>query len=88
MKHKEATSTDFLLWYITWPTCEKGDLFIMRKKEIPEIISANTRARAVPWSHPLLGHVRLSARYTNVDDKHMMQLLSFLVGDTKYFLRP
>lgn len=85
MKHKEKRSTDFLLWYITWPTREKGDPFIMRKKEIPEIISENTR---VPWSHPLLGHVRLSAGYTNTDNKHMMQLLSFLVGDTKYFLRP
>lgn len=60
----------------------------MRKKEIPEIISKNTRARAVPLSHPLLGNVRLSAGYTDTDNKYMMQLFSFLVGDMQYFLRP
>lgn len=87
MKHKEDMSADFLLRYITWPTREKGDPFVMRKKEIPKIISENTRARAVPWSHPLLSHVCLSAGYTNTDNKYIMQLLSFLVGDTKYFLR-
>lgn len=88
MKHKEDTSTDFLLWCITWPTYEKGDLFVMRKKEMPEIISENTRARAAPRSHPLLSRAHLSAGSTNTDNKYMMQLLSFLLGDTKYFLRP
>jgi len=73
---------------MTWPAHGNGDPFVMRKKEIPEIISENTRARAVPWSHPLLGNVRLSAGYTDTDNKYMMQLFSFLVGDIQYFLRP
>lgn len=41
-------STDFLLLHRTWPTHEKGGPFVTRKKEIPEIISENTTAGAVP----------------------------------------
>lgn len=81
-------STDFLLLYRTWPTHEKGDPFIMTEKEIPEITSENPTARAVPWSRPLLCHVHLTAGYTNTDNKHTRKMLSFLVGDTNYFLRP
>lgn len=81
-------STDFLLLYRTWPAREKGDPLVTRQKEIPEIISENATARAAPWSHPRLRHVRCTAGCTNTDNKHTTKMLSFLVGDTNYFLRP